>query len=99
MNINKDEVYTFKMTSGEEIIAKVVGVNGDTIEVTNPLGVAHGPQGMGMLPCIFTMEERNSVMINTNNICMWTLTADQIKMKYVSVVTGITVPEKKLVLG
>jgi len=99
MNLTKDEVYTFKLSSGEEIMAKVVSTEGNMIEVTNPVGVAHTPQGMGLIPCIFTMEERNSVMINTNSVTMWTLTADAIKMKYISAISGITVPDKKLILG
>ena len=80
-------------------MAKVVSTGQNFIEVENPLGVAHGPQGMGLMPCIFTMEEGKTVMINTNNITMWTETADPIKVKYISVTTGLTLPEKKLVLG
>ena len=43
-------VYTFKLNSGEELIAKVTVNEGDWLVVENPVSVAPGPQGMGLVP-------------------------------------------------
>lgn len=94
------KVYTFKLNSGEEMIAKYsCEVVGNYIAVTDPVSVAPGPQGMGLVPSLFTADPRQSVTINTNSISMYVETEDAVKMKYIEATTGIKVPEKKIVLG
>ena len=94
------KVYTFKLNSGEEVIAKYSSeVVGDYIGVSDPVSVAPGPQGMGLVPSMFTADPKESVTINTNSIAMYAETEDQVKMKYLEATTGISVPSKKLILG
>ena len=94
------KVYTFKLNSGEELIAKYAcEVVGNFISITDPVSVAPGPQGMGLIPSLFTAEPRQSVTVNTNSIAMYVETEDAVKMKYIEATTGIKVPEKKIVLG
>ena len=57
------------------------------------------PQGMGLVPSMFTAEPSQSVTINTNSIAMYAETEDSVRMKYVEATTGIKIPEKKLILG
>jgi hypothetical protein len=100
MTLEVGKVYTFKMNSGEEVIAKyATEVAGNYISVTDPVSVAPGPQGMGLMPSLFTAEPGSSVTINTNNIAMYVETDDNVKMKYIEATTGIKVPEKKIILG
>lgn len=100
-DINIDEVYTFKMNSGEECIAKVVEtkIEHNTITVIEPVSVAPGPQGMGLVPSIFTSDQKAKVTLNTNSVAMFAPTDDQVKIKYLEATTGIKVPQKKLILG
>lgn len=94
------KVYTFKMNSGEEVVAKYTSeVVGDYINVTDPVSIAPGPQGMGLVPSLFTADPGQSVTINTNCIAMYCETDDSVKMKYIEATTGIKVPDKKLILG
>ena len=99
MNIKDNEVYTFKLTSGEELIAKVTGTEGNFVYLTEPLSVAPGPQGMGLIQSVFTSEEGAKITLNINNVTMFTDTAEPIKQKYIETTTGISVPSKKLILG
>lgn len=100
MTLEVGKVYTFKMNSGEEVIAKYSSeVTGDYINVTEPVSVAPGPQGMGLVPSMFTADPKQSVTINTNSIAMYSETEDGVKMKYLEATTGISVPSKKLILG
>ena len=98
-NIELNEVYTFKLTSGEEVISKVVSINDTTMELSSPLSVAPNPQGMGLMPSMFTAEQDKTVMLNTNMITMYAETADQVRIKYIEATTGITTASKKIVLG
>ena len=74
-------------------------MTGAYITVTDPVSVAPGPQGMGLVPSMFTAEPSQSVTINTNSIAMYAETEDSVRMKYVEATTGIKIPEKKLILG
>jgi hypothetical protein len=95
------KVYTFKLNSGEEMIAKCTSAMiDDTISISDPVSIAPGQQGMQMIPSMFTAEPGQSVMLNTNSIAMYAETEDSIKMKYIEATTGIKIPEtKKIILG
>lgn len=100
MTLEVGKTYTFKLNSGEEVIAKYTcECVGNFISVTDPVSIAPGPQGMGLVPSMFTADPSQSVTINTNSIAMYSETDDAVKMKYIEATTGIKVPEKKLILG
>ncbi len=94
-----DQVYTFKLNSGEELVAKVKQAGGDWIVIENPVSVAPGPQGMGLVPSMFTSDPDAEIQLNTGSVALYALTDDPVKMKYIEATTGIKVPEKKLILG
>jgi hypothetical protein len=102
MNFEINKVYTIKLNSGEEMIAKVLNTT-DTesvVTLSDPVSIAPGQQGMQMIPSMFTAEPGKSVTLNTNSITMYAETEDSIKMKYIEATTGIKVPEtKKIILG
>ena len=97
-NISIGDIITFKLTSGEEVITKVMGEDDHYLQVSDPLSVAPNPQGMGLMPSMFTANHED-VMMSKNTITMWAPTEDNIKDKYISATTGIQLPSKKLVLG
>ena len=94
-----DTVYTFKMNSGEEMVAKVTQAGGDWITLEEPVSIAPGPQGMGLIPSLFTADPKAEIKLNTNSVSLVSETDDSVKMKYLEATTGIKVPEKKLILG
>lgn len=99
MKIEINKVHTFKFTSGEEVIAKVVGVQDKWAQVEEPVAVAPGPQGMGLIPALFTADHGQDMSINIDNCTFVALTDDAVTSKYIQATTGIKVPEKKIVLG
>lgn len=92
-------VVTIKLNSGEELIAKVKEVEDGWIMIDTPVSVAPGPQGLGLVPSMFTADADETVRLNINSISIYALTDDSVKMKYIEATTGIQVPEKKLILG
>jgi hypothetical protein len=103
MNIELEtgKVYTFKLNSGEEMIARVTdhSSNSNWIEIQDPVSVAPGPQGLGLVPSMFTGDLKTSIRLNISSVAFYALTEDGVKMKYIEATTGIQVPEKKLILG
>ena len=97
--LKPDTVYTFKMNSGEEMVAKVIQAGGDWIQLEEPVSIAPGPQGMGLIPSLFTADPGNKVTINISSVAMYSLAEDSVQMKYLEATTGIKVPEKKIILG
>jgi hypothetical protein len=93
------KVYTFKLNSGEEMIAKVIDITRDNIIITEPVSIAPGQQGMQMIPSMFTAEPRGNVTLNTSAIAFYANTDDNIKDKYIEATTGIKLPDKKIVMG
>jgi hypothetical protein len=93
------QVYTFKLNSGEELIAKIVEITRDNLIIEEPVSVAPSQKGIGLVPSMFTGEPGAKVTLNTNSVAFYTTTEDSVKMKYIEATTGIQLPEKKLILG
>jgi hypothetical protein len=93
------KVYTFKLNSGEELIAKIKLAGGEFLVIENPVSVAPGPQGLGLVPSMFTADPDAEIKLNSNSVSIYALTEDAVKMKYIEAITGIKIPEKKLILG
>jgi hypothetical protein len=100
MTLEVGKVYTIKFNSGEEMIAKIQAeCVGNYIAVSDPVSVAPGQQGIGLIPSLFTADPSQSVTININSIAMFAEAEDSVKMKYLEATTGIKIPEKKIILG
>jgi hypothetical protein len=97
MEIGK--VYTFKLNSGEEMIAKVMDTGEGYAMLQDPVSVAPGPQGMGLVPSLFTADPEKNPRLNMNCVAISSLTDENVRMKYIEATTGIKVPEKKILVG
>jgi hypothetical protein len=97
--LNQNQVYTFKLSSGEELIAKVIQSGVEFIQIEEPVSIAPSQQGMQMFPSIFTADPKGEFRLNSNSVVMYAETDDNIKDKYLEATTGIKVPSKKIVLG
>ena len=95
------KTYTIKLNSGEELIAKVTQVHlgQGYVVVTNPVSIATGQQGMQMIPSMFTADIDKEIRLNTTSVSLYAITEQSVTDKYLEATTGITVPEKKIILG
>ena len=99
MTIKIGEIYTFKLTSGEEVVAKVLKIDGDLISLHDPVSVAPGPQGLGLMASMFTADPKADAVLNVTNVTIYAPTDSSVKAKYIEATTGLVVPDKKLILG
>jgi hypothetical protein len=97
--IEPNKVYTFKLNSGEELIAKVIQAGGEFIQIEEPVSIAPTQQGMQMIPSVFTANPKAEFKLNTSSVAIYAETDDSVRMKYLEATTGIKVPDKKIVLG
>jgi hypothetical protein len=100
MNFASGEIYTLKLVSGEEITAKILNRFADCIEVQQPISMVLGPQGLQMMPSLFSANQDKTVHINTATIAMQAETREDVKAKYIEATTGIaTPPAKQIITG
>lgn len=99
MTITVGEVWTFKLTSGEEVVGRVTAVDDHIVSLNDPVSVAPGPQGMGLMQSMFTADPKDPARLNINNVTIFALTDSSVKAKYIEATTGLVVPDKKIIMG
>ena len=80
-HLTPGEIYTFKLVSGEEITAKIFKNTDGVFEVTQPISMVLGPQGLQMMPSLFSSNPEKNVYINTVNIAMAAETREDVRAK------------------
>ena len=98
MHFNINEVYSIKIANGDELVAKIVADDGDTITLASPLTVIPGPQGIQLMPSLFTAELDCFVTVNKTNISMVAESRQQVKDSYLESTTGIQTVRKQILV-
>ena len=88
-NIKLNDIHTFKLVSGEEVIAKVTEIEQDYLVLTNPVSVAPGPQGLGLMQSMFTADPKNNINISKQHVMMCAPVIEQMVNHYIQTTTGI----------
>lgn len=100
MILEVGQIYSLKLNSGEELVAKLIEKADDFYTISNPVSVGPNPKGgLGLVPSMFTVEQDSNVRLNTNSVALVANTDETVKTKYIEATTGLTVPEKKVILG
>jgi hypothetical protein len=97
LELNK--VHSVKVTSGEEIIGKVIAQTDDAITLEQGITIGMGQNGMQLIPAMFTTLPTAELTINTANITMVADTSDDVVDAYREATTGIKAPDKKIIMG
>lgn len=100
MNIEAGQTYSFKLNSGEEVVAKLIKIEDGFYLISDPVSIGPNPNGgLGLVPSMFTVNMHSNVRLNTNSVALIADTDDTVKTKYIEATTGIKVPDKKVILG
>lgn len=99
MTYEVGQVYTIKLNSGEELVAKVIEITDTQLTITDPLSIAQGPKGMTLIPSMFTCDPEKPIRLNTSSVTLYGFTEDNVKDQYITMTTGIQLPDKKIIMG
>ena len=99
MSLESGQVYTFKLNSGEELMGKFIEQRDNYLTIESPVTIGVGQKGMQLIPTLFTVDPDSSITLNTNSVAIFALTEDSVRMKYSESITGIKIPEKKILVG
>lgn len=84
-----NDVATFKLANGEEIIAQITEITDSGYDVRKPVSLVPGPQGgMGFAPWIMTADA-DSFVLNKEQVLACATTQSEIAKMYTEAVTDI----------
>jgi hypothetical protein len=83
------DTVTIKLTSGEEIVARLEKEESGNLELHKPRMIAATQQGLGLAPFTFTADEDAKITINDSKVVCIVKTAEEFAKQYTSSTTGI----------
>jgi hypothetical protein len=98
-NIETNTIYTFKLITGEEMVAKVVEINNDHFIIDHPILTVISQQGLQMMPGLFSANQDKSVRLNNSSWAMIAETRDDVRNSWIQATTGITSVSKQIITG
>jgi hypothetical protein len=87
--ITAGEVVTLKLTSGEELVAKLVDDAATYYKLSKPLVLGHTPHGPGLMPYLFTVSPDKEIKLLKTAITVVEATDKQFADQYIQSTTGI----------
>jgi hypothetical protein len=87
--VSAGEVITLKLTSGEEIVAKLVEDGAAYYKLKNPQVIGMGPKGPGLMPYLFTVSPDTEVKLQKSTVTVAEATDAQFAKQFLESTTGI----------
>ena len=99
--LEPNHIYTFKLTTGEEMVARFVSENSTEgyITLEHPILTVISPQGLQMMPGLFSANLDTEIKLNSHS---WVLIAEpreDVKNSWIQATTGIAPVTKKIITG
>jgi hypothetical protein len=83
------EVITIKLTSGEELVAKLVEDQVMHYKLAHPMVIAMSPKGPALMPYLFTVDPSKQVRIAKSVVTVAEATEKQFADQFIQQTTGI----------
>jgi hypothetical protein len=87
--VTQGEVITLKLTSGEEIVAKLVEDGPIFYKLKNPQVIGMGPKGPGLMPYLFTVNPDKEIRLQKSTVTVSEATDEQFAKQFIESTTGI----------
>ena len=83
------EVITLKLTSGEEIVAKLVEDGATYYKLSRPMVIGMGQQGPGLMPYLFSVSPDKDIKISKVTVTVAEATDKAFADQFIQSTTGI----------
>jgi hypothetical protein len=87
--VSEGEVITLKLTSGEEIVAKLVEDSAAYYKLKNPQVIGMGPKGPGLMPYLFTVDPNKEIKLLKTTVTVAEATDKSFADQFIQSTTGI----------
>ena len=98
MQVEKDRVYTFKLTNADEIVAKITEITDVAYIVEQPLSAVPTEKGIQLIYTVFTGNPKENVTINKTAVAMIVQTREEVCDHYLEATTGIKAVRKPSII-
>ena len=83
------EVITFKLTSGEELVAKLVEDGPVYYKLSRPMVIGMGEKGPGLMPYLFTVHPDKEVKLSKTTVTVAEATDTVFAKQFIESTSGI----------
>lgn len=87
--VSPGEVITLKLTSGEELVAKLVEETDAYYKLKNPQVIGMGPKGPGLMPYLFTVHPDKEVKLLKGTVTLAEATDAEFAKQFLEATSGI----------
>ena len=87
--VMEGEVITFKLTSGEEIVAKLLENGPMYYKLSRPMVIGMGPKGPGLMPYLFTVHPDKEIKLAKSTVTVAEATDKTFADQFIETTTGI----------
>jgi len=87
--VMEGEVVTFKLTSGEEIVAKLLENGPMYYKLSRPMVIGMGPKGPGLMPYLFTVHPDKEIKLAKSTVTVAESTDKTFADQFIETTTGI----------
>jgi len=86
------EVVTMKLTTGEEVITKLVEIADNNYTIHRPLTLVMSPQGIGLQQWLFTVDPDRNIKISKDKVLIIEPCIKEMSKQYLAGTSGLTLP-------
>ena len=86
---SKDDIVSFKLVNGDEIVAKIVSDDTDEFVLSKPCTAIPSQRGLGLIQFLFTSDLDKVVPINKMHVMMHAPSIEEVRNHYIKTTTGI----------
>ena len=87
--ISAGDIVTIKLTSGEELIAKLTEETTLHYKICKPMVLANTPQGLGLMPYVITINLDKDIKLSKNNVNIIDVTNKDFMNQYIELTTNL----------
>ena len=87
--VSKGEVITLKLTSGEELVAKLSEETDTHYKLSRPMVIGQGPQGPGLMPYLFTVDPDRVISLLKSTVTVAEGTEEVFAKQFLESTSGI----------
>ena len=87
--VSVGEVITLKLTSGEELVAKLTEETPTYYKLSRPMVIGMGQQGPGLMPYLFTVHPEKDVKLAKTTVTVAEATDETFAKQFLESTSGI----------
>ena len=87
--VSVGEVVTLKLTSGEEIVAKLAEETATHYKLNRPMVIGMGAKGPGLMPYLFTVSPDKDIKLSKTTVTVCEATDKSFADQFIQSTTGI----------